>query len=263
MSEPGFMVVIPARYASSRLPAKPLLEITGKPMIQWVWEQACASGAEAVVVATDDSRIAERVAAFGGEVQLTASHHPSGTDRIAEVAALRGWSPETIVVNLQGDEPTMPPALIHQVAEDMANHPEAAITTLSAAITQRAQLFDPHLVKVVTNQQGYALYFSRAPIPWHRDAFTSATQPLPEGGGWARHIGLYAYRAAFLARFVQLPPAPLEVAESLEQLRALWNGAAIHVSQASVAPGHGVDTMEDLERVRNAFSRGSAESAEE
>lgn len=250
----SFKVVIPARYASVRLPGKPLLDIAGKPMIQHVHERALESGAAEVVVATDDSRIAGACKGFGADVCITSDQHRSGSDRIAEVAAIRGWGAEEVIVNLQGDEPSMPPSLLTQVAEDMEAHPAASITTLSAPITQRSTLFDPHVVKVVVDVEGFALYFSRAPIPWHRDEFVDADRPLPKETGFARHIGLYAYRAGYLAQFVSWKHAPIELAESLEQLRVLWHGGRIHVSQAKVKPGHGVDTREDLARVTRQLS---------
>ncbi|MCU7846039.1 MAG: 3-deoxy-manno-octulosonate cytidylyltransferase [Candidatus Thiodiazotropha sp. (ex Monitilora ramsayi)] len=244
-----FKVVIPARYASVRLPGKPLLDIAGKPMIQHVWERAVESGAAEVVVATDDSRIADACQGFQADVCMTRENHRSGSDRIAEVAAIRGWGGEEIIVNLQGDEPCMPAMLLSQVAEDMERHPAASVTTLCAPITDRQTLFDPHTVKVVTDSEGYALYFSRAPIPWHRDEFVEAERPLPTNTGFARHIGLYAYRSGYLANFVEWKHAPIELAESLEQLRVLWHGGKIHVSQAKENPGHGVDTREDLSRI--------------
>lgn len=246
----GFKVVIPARYGATRLPGKPLLPIAGRPLIQHVWERARESGAGEILVATDDRCIAEACRAFGADVALTRSDHRSGSDRIAEVIAARLWPDETIVVNLQGDEPAMPPALIDQLAGDLAGHPTAAMATLAYPITDAEMLFDPHVVKLVTDVAGYALYFSRAPIPWHRDEFVGGRQSLPAAGQFLRHIGLYAYRAGFLSRFVAWPPAPLELAESLEQLRALWHGERIHVSLAAVEPGPGVDTSADLERVR-------------
>jgi 3-deoxy-manno-octulosonate cytidylyltransferase (CMP-KDO synthetase) len=249
-----FKVVIPARYASTRLPGKPLIEIAGKPMIQHVYERACESGAGEVVIATDDQRIAERAVAFGAEVCMTAASHRSGTDRIAEVVECKGWSIDEIVVNLQGDEPSMPAVLVAQVASDMHAHGRADMTTLSAPITEREILFDPHVVKVVTDLEGYALYFSRAPIPWHRDEFVAGEGPLPMDVGFARHIGLYAYRAGFLKQYVSWPPAPIEQAESLEQLRVLWHGGRIHVTAATVEPGHGVDTKEDLTRAAAQLS---------
>jgi 3-deoxy-manno-octulosonate cytidylyltransferase (CMP-KDO synthetase) len=251
-----FKVVIPARFASTRLPGKPLLDIAGKPMIQHVHQRAMESGAEEVVVATDDARIAERVEQFGGEVCMTSDSHRSGTDRIAEVVEKFGWADDTIVVNLQGDEPCMPPVLLTQVARDMDSHKNAVITTLSAPLTSKEKLFDPHVVKVVTDAEGYALYFSRAPIPWHRDEFLHKEQPLPEETGFSRHIGIYAYRAGFLEQYVNWPPAPIEQAESLEQLRVLWHGRRIHVSQAQEEPGHGVDTRDDLHEAHRLLESG-------
>jgi 3-deoxy-manno-octulosonate cytidylyltransferase (CMP-KDO synthetase) len=244
-----FKIVIPARYASVRLPGKPLLEVAGKPMIQHVYQRAVESGASEVVIATDDQRIADACGDFSADVCMTSDHHRSGSDRIAEVVSIRGWKDDEIIVNLQGDEPCMPAELLHQVAQDMDNHEAAAVTTLSASITDRNKLFDPHVVKVVTDNQGYALYFSRAPIPWHRDEFINSDTPLPGDVGFARHIGLYAYRSGYLARFVTLEHAPIERAESLEQLRVLWHGDKIHVSEALIEPGHGVDTHDDLKQV--------------
>lgn len=244
-----FKVVIPARFASVRLPGKPLLEIAGKPMIQHVHERAIRSGAAEVVIATDDRRIADACASFGADVCMTGDQHRSGSDRIAEVVAIRGWGADEIIVNLQGDEPCMPASLIDQVAEDMHRHPAASVTTLYTGISDRRVLFDPHVVKVVCDAEGYALYFSRAPVPWHRDEFVDMDRPLPAETGFARHIGLYAYRAGYLADFVAAKPAPIEIAESLEQLRVLWHGGRIHVSEAREEPGPGVDTREDLVRV--------------
>lgn len=250
----GFKVVIPARYASTRLPGKPLIDIGGKPMIQHVYERAAESAAGEVVIATDDERIAACATDFGAEVCMTAERHRSGTDRIAEVVRQMGWSVDDIVVNLQGDEPCMPATLIDQVATDMASHGRADMTTLSSPIKDRDTLFDPHVVKVVTDMEGYALYFSRAPIPWHRDEFTQEDRPLPTDVDFARHIGLYAYRAGFLEQYVIWPPAPVEQAESLEQLRVLWHGGRIHVTGAKVEPGHGVDTEDDLQRAISQLS---------
>lgn len=257
----SFKVVIPARYASTRLPGKPLLELAGKPMIQQVYERAMASQADQVVVATDDLRIIECVEAFGGAACITSSDHQSGSDRVAEVARCNGWPDDTIVVNLQGDEPCMPAELINQVASDMASHETAMVTTLYTPITDRKSLFDPHVVKVVTDGEGYALYFSRAPIPWHRDEFASQEASLPEETSFARHIGLYAYRAGYLSQFVNWPIAPIEVAESLEQLRILWHGGKIHLTEAKVEPGHGVDTAEDLIRCSTLLSSNASQQA--
>jgi len=232
------------------LPGKPLLDINGKPMIEHVYLRARASNASDVVVATDDDRIARVADAFGAAVCMTSAHHKSGSDRIAEVVEELAWGDDDIVVNLQGDEPAMPPSLIDQVATDLAAHPDAGMSTLSTPIDQHQHLFDPHVVKVVTDRDGYALYFSRAPIPWHRDEFDLPDPPWPLVTGFARHIGLYAYRAGFLRRYVGWQPAPLERAEALEQLRVLWHGGRIHVVKAAAMPGHGVDTPGDLTRVR-------------
>ncbi len=248
-----FKIVIPARYASTRLPGKPLMDIGGKPMIQMVYENACSSMASTVVIATDDRRIQEAAEGFGAEVCMTENTHRSGTDRIAEVVRKMGWSDDTIVVNIQGDEPTMPPVLANQVALDMQTHQRANITTLSTPIHDRDQLFDPNVVKVVTDAEGYALYFSRAPIPWHRDEFAHQDHPLPQDTKFARHIGLYAYRAGYLDRYINLPPSELELAESLEQLRVLSHGGCIHVSEAQQEPGPGIDTADDLESARKLF----------
>ena len=244
-----FKVVIPARYASTRLPGKPLVELAGRAMILHVIDRAKEAGAGEVIVATDDGRVADAVARAGCPVEMTAAYHQSGTDRIAEVVSNQGWPADTLVVNLQGDEPLIPPSLVSQVAEDLATHEAAAIATLATPIDDRDLLFDPHVVKVVLDGAGYARYFSRAPIPWHRDEFLRDTTHLPAGVAFLRHIGLYAYRAGFLQRFVQWSPEPLELAESLEQLRALWHGEAIHVSVVREPPGHGVDTPDDVRRV--------------
>lgn len=253
----GFRVVIPARYASTRLPGKPLLSIAGQPLIAHVIARARESGADEVVVATDDGRIAEACRDLRAEVVLTGAHHRSGSDRIAEVIDRRGWPDEAIVVNLQGDEPLMPGRLLDQVAAALVAHPEVGMATLAYPIEERATLFDPHVVKVVTDHGGYALYFSRAPIPWHRDGLLCADEGLPAGGHAFRHIGLYAYRAGFLRRFVTWGPSPLELVESLEQLRVLWHGGRIQVGLAAVAPGPGVDTPEDLHRAAGLLA-GSA-----
>ena len=246
----GFRVVIPARYASSRLPGKPLLEIAGKPMIQHVYERAMQSGADSVIIATNDVRIEEAVYAFGGEVCMTSAEHAQGTDRIAEVVSKYGLADDEIVVNVQGDEPLIPPQLIAQTAQDLASYPDASISTLCTPIHTAAELFDPHVVKVVMDKQEYAMYFSRAVIPWDRDAFSVTTEELPERSQHFRHIGMYGYRCGFLKQYSQMSPAPIEQMESLEQLRAMWHGHRIHVSVIQEPPGHGVDTERDLERVR-------------
>ena len=245
-----FTVVIPARYASSRLPGKPLQDIAGKPMVQHVWEQACKSSAQRVVVATDDVRIVEVCRGLGAEVLLTRVEHNSGTDRLAEVAAALGLAADAIVVNVQGDEPLIPPAIIDQVAANLAANPQAAIATLAEPIEDAATLFNPNVVKVVSDLHGLALTFSRAPLPWARDAFAVDREQLPANVPYRRHIGIYAYRAQFLHDFVAWGPCWLEDGECLEQLRALWHGVRIHVADALQAPPAGVDTQDDLDRVR-------------
>jgi 3-deoxy-manno-octulosonate cytidylyltransferase (CMP-KDO synthetase) len=246
----AFTVVIPARYGSSRFPGKPLETIAGKPMVQWVWEQARKSSAARVVVATDDARILEACKGFGAEVLMTRPDHNSGTDRLAEVALALGLAPDAIVVNVQGDEPLIPPAVIDQVAANLAAHPEAGIATLAEPIEDVASLFNPNVVKVAADINGLALTFSRAPLPWARDALAKSRDTLPANVPYRRHIGIYAYRAGFLLDFVAWGPCWLEDTESLEQLRALWHGVRIHVADALEAPPAGVDTPEDLERVR-------------
>lgn len=250
----SFRVVIPARYAATRLPGKPLVDIAGKPMIQHVYERALESGAEQVVIATDSSLIEEAVKQFGGDVCLTAESHQSGTDRIAEVAEKFGFADDDITVNLQGDEPLMPPAVIRQVAVNLVRSTEASMSTVCTKINTAAELFDPHLVKVVKDKNDFALYFSRASIPWDRDAFASTTEVLPEASEHFRHIGIYAYRTGFLKEYTQWPACPLEKMESLEQLRALWNGHRIHVAEAVEVPLAGVDTDKDLAVVRAHLS---------
>ena len=246
----AFTVVIPARYQSTRLPGKPLQMIAGKPMIQHVWEQACKSSAARVVVATDDARIESACQAFGAEVVMTNADHESGTDRLAEVCQVLGLGPDAIVVNVQGDEPLIPPVVIDQVAANLAASREAAMATLAEPIPDVQALFNPNVVKVVTDMHGLALTFSRAPLPWARDEFANDRDALPSHVPYRRHIGIYAYRAGFLQDFVQWGPCWLESTERLEQLRALWHGVRIHVADAVQAPPAGVDTPEDLERVR-------------
>ncbi len=253
-----FRVAIPARYASTRLPGKPLRLLAGRPLIEHVYRQARASGALEVVIATDDARIREVAEGFGATVCMTSPEHPSGTDRLAEAAARLGWPDDAIVVNVQGDEPGMPPALVRQVALGLATHPAAGIATACARIREPAEVFDPNAVKVVRDAQGYALYFSRAPIPWHREAFRAGgagLAELPTDTAWLRHIGLYAYRVAVLRRYPELTPAPAEQAESLEQLRALWHGIRIHVAEANATPPPGVDTEADLARAAAEWER--------
>ena len=257
-----YTAVIPARFGSTRLPGKPLLDLAGKPMIQWVWERAMASKAERVIIATDDGRIADVAAAFGAEVAVTRSDHPSGTDRLAEVAEKFSCAPDDIVVNVQGDEPMIPPAVIDQVAANLAANPTAAIATLSEPIEGIEELQNPNAVKVVAASNGMAMYFSRAPIPWPRELLQgqapNATTPLPSSASWQRHIGIYAYRASFLARYVTWIPADLETLEQLEQLRALYNGERIHVEPAVAPVPAGVDTEDDLSAVRKRLREEQA-----
>ncbi len=249
----GFSVVIPARYASTRFPGKPLADIAGKPMIQHVYERALLSEAERVIVATDDQRIADAATGFGAEVCMTRADHPSGTDRLQEVVHKLGFYADDIVVNVQGDEPLIPPRVINQVAHNLKAESDAGIATLSEPITDVDSLLNPNVVKVVSDTRGMALYFSRAPIPWPRDAFAKDPTAMPSGYSWQRHIGIYAYRVKMLNEFVRWEPAPIEEAECLEQLRAMWNGAKIHVDVADELPPAGVDTPEDLERLRALF----------
>ena len=256
-----FRVVIPARFGSTRLPGKSLKMIGDKPMLQWVHRAAMAAGAAEVIVATDDERILDAARDFGALARMTSLTHPSGTDRIAEVAAAAGWSDGDIVVNLQGDEPMMPGELVAQVAALLEHHAQAALATLATRITSVAQLLDPGIVKVVTDQEGRALYFSRAPIPWNRDTAPASLVSQRSFAGARRHIGLYAYRVAALRRLSMLPPGQLEQIERLEQLRALENGLEIRVGDAAQYPGPSVDTEEDLARVRVMMNRVEAPEA--
>jgi 3-deoxy-manno-octulosonate cytidylyltransferase (CMP-KDO synthetase) len=244
-----FRVVIPARYVSVRLPGKVLLPIAGKPMVQWVYERACAAGALEVLIATDDELIVSAARGFGAEAVMTSRTHVSGTDRIAEVAVARGWARDDIVVNLQADEPLMPAALIDQVAALLRAQPLAHIGTLAAPLASASELMDPNVVKVVTDAAGMALYFSRAPIPWNRDAAADELAGQRDFGGARRHVGLYAYRVGSLLRLAQLPAGELERREKLEQLRALEHGLRICVADARERPGPDVNTFPDLERV--------------
>ena len=248
-----FRVVIPARYASSRLPGKPLADIHGKAMVLHVVERALQSGAQSVVVATDDARVQQVVSAAGHQALMTSPDHASGTERLVEVVNTLGWADDTLIVNVQGDEPLLAPQYIRVVAERLATHPDAVIATLAHPIGEQTDFMNPNVVKVVCDAQGYALYFSRAPIPWPREAF-AREQPVPMDGAILRHIGLYAYRAGFLKTYAQLAPSPLERCEMLEQLRVLWHGYRISLSIIPEAAAPGVDTPEDLERVRALFA---------
>ncbi len=251
----GFKLVIPARFASSRLPGKPLADIAGKPMIVRVLERVQSAGADEVWVATDHAGVADAVRAAGGQVVMTRADHPSGTDRLAEVVALQGWADEDIVVNVQGDEPLIDPELVRGVADTLAADPAAAMATAAHPIASAEDMFNPNVVKVVTDVRGRAMYFSRAPIPWARDAWASERDALPAGLPVMRHIGLYAYRVSFLRRYAGLEACALEQWEALEQLRALWHGDVIQVRSVAHAPAAGVDTEADLARVREVFDR--------
>jgi 3-deoxy-manno-octulosonate cytidylyltransferase (CMP-KDO synthetase) len=251
----AYRVVVPARYASTRLAGKPLLALAGRPMIQHVHERASRGGAEQVVIATDDERIRAVCEGFGATVCMTRADHSSGTDRIAEVIERMGWPDDAIVVNLQGDEPLMPAELLEQVAADLDDHPAAAVATLGTPIDDDRQVLDENVVKVVRDVAGFALYFSRAAIPWRRGVFSCPPLEAGAGEGMLRHVGLYAYRAGAVREFVTWDPAPIETAEALEQLRFLWHGRRIHVSVAASPPPAGVDTAEDLARVEALLSR--------
>ncbi|HSW21075.1 MAG TPA: 3-deoxy-manno-octulosonate cytidylyltransferase [Ramlibacter sp.] len=252
----NFTVLIPARLASTRLPNKPLADIGGKPMVVRVADRARLSGAARVVVAADSDAIAQACALHGVEAVITRADHPSGSDRLAQACELLGLAGDDIVVNVQGDEPLIEPSLIDAVAGLLRDRPQAAMSTAAHAIVEPADLLNPNVVKVVTDANGLALYFSRAPIPWARDAYAGGVTRLAEPAA-LRHVGIYGYRASFLQLFPQLAPAPIEQCEALEQLRALWHGHRIAVHVTAHAPGPGVDTPEDLERVRQLVARSA------
>lgn len=251
----SYRIVIPARFGSSRLPGKPLADLAGKPMVVRVVEAAMRTGANGVWVATDDERVADAVHAHGFNAVMTRADHPTGTDRIAEVAQLLGWNDSEIVVNVQGDEPLLDPEQIGAVAAALQDDPAAAIATAAHPMASAVDFFNPNVVKVVCDANGRALYFSRAPIPWDRDGFSATREELSSVLPARRHIGLYAYRVGFLRRYGGLSVSPLERVESLEQLRALWHGFPIRVIDVAHAPAPGVDTAEDLQRVRRLFDR--------
>lgn len=248
---PDCHIVIPARYGSSRLPGKPLLDIAGKPMIQRVYEQVIGLG-HPFVIATDDARIEAAAKQFGADVMLTSANHASGTDRLQEVAEKLDLEADAILVNVQGDEPLIPAAVVTQVANNLVQHADAGISTLCEAITDVATVMNPNAVKVVRDAAGYALYFSRAPIPYARDGYAQQPPALPDMAVW-RHIGIYGYRVGLLHDFVRWGTCPLEATEALEQLRAMWHGVRIHVDVACETPPAGVDTEVDLDRVRAIF----------
>lgn len=244
-----FTVIIPARYASSRLPRKPLADIAGKPMIQHVWEKAQQAGANRVIIATDHEEIEKVAKAFGAEVCMTSTEHNSGTERLSEMIEKMAIADDEIIVNVQGDEPLIPPVIIQQVAQNLAEN-QVNMATLAVKLETKEELFNPNCVKVVTDQKGMALYFSRAAIPFARDHFADCDDAFVASQPYLRHIGIYAYRAKFVNQYIRWQPTVLEKLESLEQLRALWYGEKIHVELAKEAPQVGVDTLEDLERVR-------------
>ena len=250
----AFHAVIPARFGSTRLPGKPLLDIAGKPMVIRVYERAVQSGAQSVVIATDDNRIAEAADKAGAPWVMTSPDHPSGTDRLQEVAARFGWADDAIIVNVQGDEPLIPPEVINQVADNLAAHPQAAMATLAEPLHDVTHFTNPNIVKLVRDHQNMALYFSRACVPWARGAFRDGVTAFPNPDLYLRHLGIYAYRVRFLHQYVGWPPALLEQLEALEQLRALYYGARIHVDLAAANLPPGVDTAEDLERVRQFYA---------
>ena len=253
--EPAFKVVIPARMRSTRLPGKMLADIAGKPLVAWVAERAKASGAAAVVIATDHDDIAKAVTALGWQALKTSESHETGTDRLAQAASLLELGDDEIVVNVQGDEPLIDPRLIRDVAAALAARPEASIATAAHPITEAATFFDPNVVKVVCDLQGFAQYFSRAPIPYARDAFAKSRDKLPADFPALRHIGIYAYRVRFLREYASLRPTSAERFEALEQLRALGHGHRIAVALWHAPMEAGVDTAEDLERVRKRLGR--------
>ena len=251
-----FHVIIPARFGSTRLPGKPLLKIGEWPLIQWVWRSAVASGAASVIVATDDERIRAAASGFGADCQMTSEHHASGTDRLAEVVRARAFGAEDIVVNLQGDEPTMPSQVISQAAQSLREAAAADIVTAVAPIESLQEFLDPNCVKALRAKDGRALYFSRAPVPWPRDSVVG-DEPTSFAGAW-RHIGIYAYRVRSLLQFAEWAPTPLEKTERLEQLRALEHGMHIHLMTLAHAPPAGVDTPADLKRTRAALQKRGA-----
>jgi 3-deoxy-manno-octulosonate cytidylyltransferase (CMP-KDO synthetase) len=247
-----FHVIIPARFASTRLPGKPLALIGERPLVQWVWQRAVESGAASVLIATDDERIQAAASKFGADCLMTSAHHASGTDRIAEIVRARGFAADDIIVNLQGDEPTMPAEVVANTAQALRDVASRDIATAVAPIESMREFLDPNCVKALRAGDGRALYFSRAPVPWPRDNVV-AGEPASFAGAW-RHIGIYAYRVRSLLQFAAWPPTPLETTEKLEQLRALEHGMHVHLVTLAYSPPAGVDTPEDLERARGALT---------
>lgn len=257
----SFIVIIPARYESSRLPGKPLMDIEGQPMVQWTWQQAKASGASRVVIATESNDVKQVCEAFGAEVCLTSDQHQSGTERIAEVIEQLQLAEHDIIVNVQGDEPMLPPELIHQVAAGLETHADLQMATLCEPIENVETVFDPNAVKVIRDAEDFALNFTRAPMPWSRDTFAQEPKTLPDNWPYRRHIGLYAYQAGFVQRYVNWPECALEQVEKLEQLRVLWHGEKILVLDALCDAGIGVDTQQDLEAARAAIKASQSSQA--
>ena len=244
-----YKIVIPARYGSSRLPGKPLIELAGKPMVQHVYERALATGISDIVIATDDQRIYDVAIGFGAQVIMTSVDHENGTERIAEVAKKLGWHDDDVIVNVQGDEPLIPRELIELTAKGLLDHPEAGMSSLCTPITSAEDAFDPNAVKAVLDNRGFAMYFSRAPIPWDRDLYKHGADKITEIAPVFRHIGMYGYRVSFLKQYSEMEMTALEQAECLEQLRALCYGVKIHMGVIDQPPGHGVDTPADVARV--------------
>jgi 3-deoxy-manno-octulosonate cytidylyltransferase (CMP-KDO synthetase) len=251
----AYKIVIPARYGSSRLPGKPLIELAGKPMIQHVYERALATGVSDIVIATDDQRIFDVAKSFGAHVVMTSVNHENGTERIAEVAQQLGWGADDVIVNVQGDEPLIPRELIELTAKGLLDYPQAGMSSLCTPIESAEDAFDPNAVKVVLDNTGFAMYFSRAPIPWDRDLYKSGQSKLTQLAPVYRHIGMYGYRVSFLQQYASMEMTALEQAECLEQLRALCYGVKIHMGVIDQPPGHGVDTPEDVARVEAQLAR--------
>lgn len=249
-----YKIVIPARYGSSRLPGKPLIMLAGKPMIQHVYERAQATGVADIVIATDDERIRDAALGFRAEVVMTSPDHENGTERIAEVARLKGWADDAVIVNLQGDEPLIPQSLIELTAKGLIDHPEAGMSSVCTPLQHDEDAFNPNVVKVVLDHRQFAMYFSRASIPWDRDTYKVSTEKMTAKMPVFRHIGMYGYRVSFLKQYTSMEPCVLENTEALEQLRALWYGVKIHMSVIDEAPGHGVDTAADVARVETLLN---------
>lgn len=253
----NYKIVIPARYASSRLPGKPLISLAGKPMIQHVYERALQTGVEDIVIATDDVRIEEAAKGFGAQVMMTDANHDNGTDRIAEVAHRSGWADDVVIVNLQGDEPLIPKSLIDLTAQSLIANSHAGMSSLCTPINLAEDGFDPNVVKVILNAKQEAMYFSRATIPWDRDLYKNSIAQLSDKHPCYRHIGMYGYRVGFLKDYAEMQPTSLEATECLEQLRALWYGVRIQMAVIDQAPGHGIDTPDDVVRVETLLAKAS------